>query len=60
MLDYRRTRSVAPVWLNREALLLCIGPDDRTEKLVRATARMAAQLDVPWHCVHVELSLIHI
>jgi two-component system sensor histidine kinase KdpD len=54
MLDYRRTRSVAPVWLTREALLLCIGPDDRTEKLVRATARMAAQLDVPWHCVHVE------
>ncbi|KQV81175.1 DUF4118 domain-containing protein [Rhizobacter sp. Root1221] len=54
MLDYRRSRSVAPVWQTREALLLCIGPDDRTEKLVRATARMAAQLDVPWHCIYVE------
>jgi two-component system sensor histidine kinase KdpD len=54
MLLYRRTQSVAPVWQTREALLLCIGPDERSEKLVRATARMAAQLDVPWHCVYVE------
>ena len=54
MLLYRRTQSVAPVWQTREALLLCIGPDERSEKLVRAAARMAAQLDVPWHCVYVE------
>jgi two-component system sensor histidine kinase KdpD len=54
MLHYRRTQAVAPVWQTREALLLCVGPDERSEKLVRATARMAAQLDVPWHCVYVE------
>jgi two-component system, OmpR family, sensor histidine kinase KdpD len=54
MLQYRRTVAAAPVWQTREALLLCIGPDERSEKLVRATARMAAQLDVPWHCIYVE------
>ena len=54
MLQYRRTESVTPVWQTRESLLLCIGPDERSEKLVRSTARMAAQLDVPWHCVYVE------
>ena len=54
MLDYRRTQSVAPVWPTREALLLGIGPDERADKLVRATARLAAQLNVPWHCVYVE------
>jgi two-component system sensor histidine kinase KdpD len=54
MLQYRRTMAAPPVWQTREALLLCIGPDERSEKLVRATARMATQLDVPWHCVHVE------
>lgn len=54
MLQYRRTRAVAPVWQTRESLLLGIGPDERSEKLVRATARMAAQLGVPWHCVYVE------
>jgi len=54
MLQYRSTMTLAPVWQTRESLLLCIGPDERSEKLVRATARMAAQLDVPWHCVYVE------
>ncbi|HXD07104.1 MAG TPA: two-component system sensor histidine kinase KdpD [Burkholderiaceae bacterium] len=54
MLHYRRAQSVAPVWQTREALLLCIGPDERSEKLVRGTARLAAQLDAPWHCIYVE------
>ncbi len=45
---------MAPVWPTREALLLGIGTDAHAEKLVRATARMASQLDVPWHCVYVE------
>ena len=54
MLRYRRNLTVAPVWQTREALLLCIGPDERSEKLVRGTARLAAQLDVPWHCIYVE------
>ncbi|MBW8831962.1 MAG: two-component system sensor histidine kinase KdpD [Burkholderiales bacterium] len=54
MLQYRRNLASVPVWQTRESLLLCIGPDERSEKLVRSTARMAAQLDVPWHCIYVE------
>jgi two-component system, OmpR family, sensor histidine kinase KdpD len=54
MLQYRSSMAAPPVWQTREALLLCIGPDERSEKLVRATARMAVQLDVFWHCVHIE------
>ena len=54
MLQYRRTQTAPPVWQTREALLLCVGPDERSEKLVRATARMAAQLGVPWHCLCVD------
>ena len=44
----------APVWQTRESILLCVGPDERSEKLVRTTARLSAQLGVPWHCVYVE------
>jgi two-component system sensor histidine kinase KdpD len=51
---WRRTRAVAPVWQTREAMLVCIGPDERADKLVRSAARLAAQLDAPWHCIHVE------
>ncbi len=51
---YRRSVSVQPVWANREALLACVGPGAAGEKVVRSCARMATQLDVPWHAVHVE------
>ncbi|MDO9437228.1 DUF4118 domain-containing protein [Hydrogenophaga sp.] len=54
MRAYRRGVAAKPVWPNREALLAGIGPGAHAEKVVRSAARMAAQLDVPWHAVHVE------
>jgi two-component system sensor histidine kinase KdpD len=54
MLRYRRNLQAAPVWQTRESILLCVGPDERSEKLVRTTSRLAAQLGVPWHCIYVE------
>ena len=56
MRAYRRTTTTMPsaVWPNREALLACVGPGDNAEKVVRSCARLAAQLDLPWHAVHVE------
>jgi two-component system sensor histidine kinase KdpD len=54
MLQYRQNSSVKPVWGTRDSLLACIGPHDQAEKTVRSTARLAAQLDVPWHAVYVE------
>lgn len=54
MRAYRRASAVKPVWPNRESLLACIGPGEADEKVVRTCARMASQLDVPWHAVHVE------
>jgi two-component system sensor histidine kinase KdpD len=54
MLQWRRTRAVTPVWQTRDAMLVCIGPDERALKLVRSAARLAAQFDVPWHCIYVE------
>jgi two-component system sensor histidine kinase KdpD len=58
MLQYRRTLSVPPVWQTRESLLVCIGPDERSEKIVRGAARMATQLGVPWHCIYVETPVL--
>ena len=59
MQAWRRRRSVQSVWPNREALLACIGAGARSDKVVRACARLAAQLDVPWHAVHVETPAVH-
>ncbi|PPA02730.1 two-component system sensor histidine kinase KdbD, partial [Pseudomonas sp. MWU12-2312b] len=54
MLQYRQNSSVKPVWGTRDSLLACVGPHDQAEKTVRSTARLAAQLNVPWHTVYVE------
>jgi len=59
MQAYRRRSSVQAVWPNREALLACVGAGDSSEKVVRACARLAAQLDVPWHAVFVETPAVH-
>jgi len=59
MQAWRRRSAVQSVWPNREALLACIGPGESGEKIVRACARLAAQLDVAWHAVHVETPAVH-
>lgn len=42
------------VWHTRDAILLCIGDDSGSEKLVRTAARLAARLGSEWHAVYVE------
>ncbi|MEB0045604.1 MULTISPECIES: two-component system sensor histidine kinase KdpD [unclassified Pseudomonas] len=54
MLQYRQSGAVKPVWGTRDSLLACIGPHEQAQKTVRSTARLATQLNVPWHAVYVE------
>lgn len=50
---YRQRGAPRPVWANRESLLACVGQGPNAEQVVRSTARLAAQLDAPWHALHV-------
>lgn len=54
MLAYRRERSVDAVWHTSDALLVCIGSEAGTDRLVRTGARMAGRLEVPWHVLHLD------
>jgi two-component system, OmpR family, sensor histidine kinase KdpD len=54
MQAYRREHSAAAVWPNRESLLACVGPGAASDKVVRSAARLAQQLELDWHAVHVE------
>ena len=54
MLQYRRDKSVTPVWQTRESLLACIGPGEGSDRIIRSAARIAAKLDVHWHVIYVE------
>lgn len=55
MRSYRRNISGAQaLWPNREALLACVGSGSNAAQVVRSAARLATQMELPWHAVHVE------
>jgi two-component system sensor histidine kinase KdpD len=54
MIQYRRDKSVTPVWQTRESLLACIGPGEGSDRIIRNVARLASKLNAPWHVVYVE------
>jgi two-component system sensor histidine kinase KdpD len=51
---YRADKSIGSVWKTANALLTCVGPGVGAERVVRATARLAGQLNAEWHAVYVE------
>jgi two-component system sensor histidine kinase KdpD len=51
---YRVDRSIEAVWKTGATLLTCVGPDAGAERVVRATMRLASQLNADWHAVYVE------
>jgi two-component system sensor histidine kinase KdpD len=51
---YRIDKSIESVWKTATALLTCVGPDPGSERVVRAAARLASQLNADWHAIYVE------
>jgi two-component system sensor histidine kinase KdpD len=51
---YRVDQSIGSVWKTATALLTCVGPDAAAERVVRAAARLAGQLNAEWHAIYVE------
>jgi two-component system sensor histidine kinase KdpD len=51
---YRKDHAVSTIWKTRESILVCIGPGEESENVVRSAARIAAQLQSPWHAIYVE------
>ena len=54
MESYRRDTGVQNIWPATERILVCIGPNPRSIRLIRAARRMAAGLRAEWIAVHVE------
>lgn len=59
MRAWRDSQGREKVWHTRDAILLCIGDNRGSEKLVRTAARLAARLDSVWHAVYVETPRLH-
>jgi two-component system sensor histidine kinase KdpD len=51
---YRVDKSIGSVWKTANALLTCVGPGAGSERVVRAAARLASQLNADWHAIYIE------
>lgn len=54
--DYMEIKRIAGPWRSSERLLVAIGPSRFSERLIRATRRMAYNLEAPWVAVYVQTS----
>ncbi len=54
MQTYREVKGVKEVWPAGERILVCVGPNPRSIRLIRAAKRMAAGLRAEWLAVYVE------
>jgi Osmosensitive K+ channel histidine kinase len=54
MVDYLRQNAIEGPWATGERLLVCVGADELSEKVVRVASRMASGLNAPWIVVSLE------
>jgi two-component system sensor histidine kinase KdpD len=54
MVSYRRAEGIQKIWPAGERILVCIGPNPRSARLIRAAKRMATGLHADWIAVNVE------
>ena len=55
VLRYRREHGIEAPWPTRERIAVCVGPSPASERLIRATKRMAESLHAEWTAAHVEV-----
>src|SRR6195256_3014355 len=54
MRDYREDQGIRDVWQAGERILVCIGPGELAERLIRAGRRLAAALHAEWIVAYIE------
>jgi two-component system, OmpR family, sensor histidine kinase KdpD len=52
MVDYLRQHAIEGPWPTTDRILVCVGGDDSSERVVRQTARIAGALNATWVAVH--------
>jgi two-component system sensor histidine kinase KdpD len=54
MREYRESHAISATWAASERILVCVGPDPLSTRLVRSAARTAGALHAQWLAVYVE------
>ncbi|HEX8111115.1 MAG TPA: sensor histidine kinase KdpD, partial [Kofleriaceae bacterium] len=55
VLAYRKQHGISSLWPTAERILVCVGPSPGSERLIRATKRIAEGLHASWGAAHVEV-----
>ncbi len=58
VLEYRAQHGVSATWPSGERILVAVGPAPSSDRLIRASARMAAGLRCPWIAAYVDASTV--
>ncbi|WP_411036329.1 ATP-binding protein [Shinella sp. BYT-45] len=54
MVDYLKQNAIEGPWATGERLIVCVGPDELSEKVVRVASRLASGLNAPWIVVSID------
>jgi len=54
MHEYRDRHAISDTWATTDRVLVCVGPDPLSARLVRAAKRMASAMHAQWLAVYVE------
>lgn len=54
MRRYMASEGIHKTWAAGDRLLVCVGPGELSERLIRGTRRMAGSLGAPWMALYVE------
>lgn len=54
MREYRDDQAIERVWQTKERILVCVGPEESSEKIIRKAYRFAVSLHADWFAVYVE------
>jgi two-component system, OmpR family, sensor histidine kinase KdpD len=55
VLAYRKQHGISSLWPTADRILVCVGPSPGSERLIRATKRIAEGLHASWGAAHVEV-----
>jgi two-component system sensor histidine kinase KdpD len=54
VVDYLKRHAIEGAWASAERLIVCVGADTLSEKVVRTASRLASGLNAPWIVVSLE------
>lgn len=57
---YRHGRGIQRIWPTTEKILVCVGPETETMKVIRTARRLATSLQSEWIAVHVDASWVRL